>query len=70
MKAFEGLDFRVMMSLMRGGYKRKFNLEIKRGLLLGKIFRGRSKLKESRVRRTKGIIYVFEGEEEELPFRV
>ena len=30
MEAFEGLDFRVKVSLMRIGYKRKINLETKR----------------------------------------
>ena len=33
---------------MRGGYKKKINLERKKDVLLGKIFRGRSKLKGSR----------------------
>ena len=30
MKAFKSLDFRVMISLMRGGYRREINLEIKK----------------------------------------
>ena len=30
METFEGLDFRVMMLLMRGGYKRKFG-DFRRG---------------------------------------
>ena len=66
------LEVRIRISLMRGGYKRKINLERKRDVLSGKIFRGRSKLKGSRVRRTRGIIlfYFFEGEEKQPPFRV
>ena len=35
METFGGLDFRVRMSIMKGGYKRKINLETK-----GVFFRG------------------------------
>ena len=37
MEAFERLDFRVVVSLIRRVYKRKINLETKRGrIILGK----------------------------------